>query len=357
MATKKNAPLDIETYRVPDAITNSIKNEVAKRTSELQEVVSNQKSEIIGLRGQLSAMKQSPIVLSNGNTSVCQEFFAGLPPQIIIQTLRNTKMKVAFNEDFGDNNSYEKIPLEFMLHVIFYNDRFLAYRFLDEVGIKYEDWHKQIILPHEWELEYLDAFVEHERKQYVCNGCIYKDNMRFWYNEHKKRLLDPMKQMTEPSYSEIPWQIILQNPLWANDELIKKITLKLKKNEYGSHIGYFTKLPEYNKHLTQDQILALVSSVNDEQFKSMFLSSEVVSAVFASKSEVLRKRVVSLIRIGENYPAEFQEDYINGMPFDKAITYIHGNKTFSEKEKAALIENKVKQQYSKGAILERVLEG
>jgi hypothetical protein len=180
--------------------------------------------------------------------------------------------------------------------------------------------------------------------------------MHFWYREHKKRLLDPMKQMTEPSYSEIPWQIILQNPLWSNDELIGKIAKKLKKQEYGSHIGYFAKLPEYNKHLSPDHILALISSVNDEQFKSMFNNNEVSSVVFASKSESLRKRVISLIRIGENYPAAFQEDYINSLPFDKAITYIHGNKTFSEKEKAALIENRVKKQYSKGAILERVLE-
>ncbi len=357
MATKKNAPLDITTYKVPDSITKAIKNEVAKRTQELQEVVNNQKAEIIGLHAQLNAMSQSPIALTNGNTSVCQEFFAGLSPQVIIQTLRNTKMKIAFNEDFGDRD-YDRVPLEFMLHVIFYNDRFLAYRFLDEVGIKYEDWHKQIILPHEWDKECLDAFVEHERHQYVCNGCIYKDNMRFWYNEQKKdrKLLNPMRQIIESSYSEIPWQIILRNPLWADDDLIAKIAKGLKKKEYGSHMEYFVQIPEYNNHLTPDQLLTLISATNDEGFKKMFNFSAVSAAVFASKSESLRKRVISLIRIGEHYPAAFQEDYINSMPFDKAMSYIHNNKTFSEKEKAALIENQVKRQYSKGAILERVLE-
>lgn len=348
---KKTAPLDIAEYKVPRGIITTIENEVKKRNADLQAVINNQKSEIIGLRAQVNAMSAS---VSLNGMSVVQEMFSKMRVENLIEVLRNA-VKTTFDYSFDKSSSWDNVPAAFQCHVIFYEERFKVYRFLDEVGIKYPEWMKQVILPHEWGKEYLSLFLDNLRNQYVCNGQTFSGNVHFWYREHKENLVDPALQITK-NCSEIPWQFILMNPNWADDELIERISDALQKSGYGSHAEYFLKLPEYNKNLKPEHLIKIASKIEkDDHFKQFFNNELVRNAIFKLGDKELRGRVIKLIEVRDYFPASYQEDYINKLPFEKAIQYIHNNKTFSETEKAALVNNTVKRQYSKEAILDRVL--
>jgi len=354
MATKKKAaPLDIAEYAVPKTLVSAIKNEVTKRNSDLQMVIDSQKSEIIGLRAQLSAITGSKVIPND--MSATQQIFSKADPQTLVSML-SAVIPSTFHYDF-ERTSYssDKIPVEFQCHVNFYKDRFLVYQFLDEIGIKYHEWTKQVVLPHEWNREYLSLFLDNLRNQYVCNGCIFEKNLHFWYKEHREKLVDPALQIKH-NYSEIPWQFILSNPAWADDDLVERISSHFHKSDYGSHIGYFLRLPNYNKNMKPEHYVTIMQSMKeDEHFKKFFEHEAVKSAVFKSGDNGLKDRVLKLIEVREEFPATYQEDYINQMSFDKAMQYIHRSKIFSETEKAALASNVMKKQYSKEAILERVL--
>lgn len=354
MATKKKAaPIDIAEYVVPKTLVSAIKNEVTKRNSDLQAVINSQKSEIVGLRSQLAAMACSKAIPEG--VSATQQIFSKAEPQVFVQALAQI-LPPTFRYEFDKTGwSSDKVPVEFQCHVNFYKDRFLVYQFLDEIGIKYKEWTKQIVLPHEWDREYLSLFLDNLRNQYVCNGQMFDKNLHFWYREHGENLVDPAKQIKK-NYSEIPWQFILANPAWADDELVERIGESFKKSEYGSHMEYFLKLPVYNKNITPKHYVTIMQSIkSDDYFKKFFECDVVRSAVLKSGDDGLRRRVLGLVEVREEFPASYQEDYINEMSFDKAMQYIHRSKTFSETEKAALASNVMKRQYSKEAILERVL--
>lgn len=354
MATKKKAaPLDIAEYKVPKGIITTIENEVKKRNSDLQVVINSQKSEIIGLRAQLTAMAGSVKVVDN--MTATQQIFSKAEAQSLVYMLAHV-IPPTFNYEFEKTSwSSDRVPVEFQCHVNFYKDRFLVYQFLDEIGIKYHEWTKQVVLPHEWDREYLSLFLDNLRNQYVCNGQAFDKNLHFWYREHKENLVDPAKQIKK-NYSEIPWQFILANPAWADDELVERIGEQLKKSEYGSHIDYFLKLPNYNNNMKPEHYVTILQSIKDnDQFKKFMNNTVVKSAAFKFGDSGLRDRIVKIIEIAEDFPATYQEDYINNMQFDKAMQYIHRNKVFSETEKAALASNVMRRQYSKEAILERVL--
>jgi len=353
MATKKKPVVDIAEYKVPASLISTIEKEVKKRNEDLQSVVESQKTEITGLRSQIAAMAGS--ALATGKTAV-EEIFGKLDEERIV-TMLGVAIPPTYGYTFKKSSwASDNVPIEFQCHVNFYNDRFLVYRFFDELGIKYKEWTKQVILPHEWDRDCLSLFLDNLNRQYVCNGCFFDDNLHFWYKEHKERLVDPVAQIKHDNYSEIPWQFILKNPKWADDELIERIAEKFRKNEYGSRVEGFLKLPNYNSHITAEQYITLASSIkSDEAFKKFFDSDTVRGAIFKLGGQDLRKRVLSLIEVRDFFPATYQEDYINKMPFDRAMSYIHNSKTFNETEKAGLVNNVVKRQYSKEAILERVL--
>lgn len=74
-------------------------------------------------------------------------------------------------------------------------------------------------LPVDWTEEELDTFFDTIYNHVNCNGCTYEGNLRFWNDSSLK---DVRTQCTA-SYSEIPWQYVLRNPLLKNKKYLAAI--------------------------------------------------------------------------------------------------------------------------------------
>jgi hypothetical protein len=118
------------------------------------------------------------------------------------------------------------------------------------MGISYPNWLKTFIMPYEYGEELLDVFFDYLSCHYVCNGCIYSGNYGFWYNEWSNHRFDP-KEALQHSYSELPWQLILKNPLLSTEKYFNKIVKSIETN--NTHACYFYKIDEYQE-LSQGQL-------------------------------------------------------------------------------------------------------
>lgn len=346
MATKKREYN--QQYEIPASITSAIKKEVKSMNADLLELVENQKAEIASLKAQIKISKNEP---EEKLTNVVKDVFSKLPEEGFDQIFSRI-----YNKDFNEvtKGGWHSAPTIFTLHVNYYTNRFKIYKFFDEVGIKYEPWLKQVILPHEWTKDQLFMFLDTISNHYNCNGQTYSDNLGYWYGDQGQNLVYPEKQMKK-NYSEIPWQFLLRNPLWKEDDLFSAMLKKLSDDKCNSNIRYFAELPRYCD-IKPDQIISMLKVAEDNGFKRLFQIDKVKSAAFESKDSLIRNRAIALVNIERDFPMDYQKQYIKKLKFTEAISYVHNSPVFTETEKAAMISKIVDKQYSQIAIAERVME-
>lgn len=93
-------------------------------------------------------------------------------------------------------------------------------------------------LPVDWNEEEMDVFFASMDKHYNCNGCTYRRNLSFW---GEKSLLPVKEQCYSDSYSEIPWQYVLRNPILKKEKYLKQIGQNLSKQNWRN----FEKIQDY----------------------------------------------------------------------------------------------------------------
>ena len=162
-----------------------------------------------------------------------------------------------FDKDF-DENTYE-CPIWLGACTQFYSHRTEVVEILKALEIYIPENIDNFRLPHEWTTEELDIVFDTMNKHYVCNGCIYEDNLRFW----KPNALSDVYSVcyNSGSYTEIPWQFLLRNPNLLNEKYLKKIG-KMAFEEYNGHWSYFFKIQQYQE-LTPEQIKLIITNMNE----------------------------------------------------------------------------------------------
>lgn len=152
------------------------------------------------------------------------------------------------------NNQITKAPEWFYNIVRYWEYKDTLLNLYDLLGIKYDRWILNFKMPYEWNQKQCDLFIKYLGNQYVCNGAIFDNNYGFWLKEcANKSIEDNIKKQ----YSEIPWQLVLKNPLWLEDENFNKILKVVNDRNHGS---YFTAIYNYQL-LSQNQIELIIDKL------------------------------------------------------------------------------------------------
>lgn len=167
-------------------------------------------------------------------------------------------LDVFFTKDFTEN-TYD-CPLWLGCVVQYYSNRDTVVKVLRMLDIAVPTNIDSFRLPHDWTTDELDIFFDTMNKHYVCNGCIYEDNLRFW----KPNALDSVYDVcyNNGSYTQIPWQFLLRNPNLLNEKYLKRIG-KMAFENYNRHWSYFFKIQQYQE-LTPEQIKLIITNMNED---------------------------------------------------------------------------------------------
>lgn len=168
------------------------------------------------------------------------------------------KMLGCFYEKDFNENTYE-CPIWLGACTQFYSNRKDVVDILRALEIYVPDNIDNFRLPHEWTTDELDIVFDTVDKHYVCNGCIYEDNLRFWNPNALSTVYDVC--YNSGSYTEIPWQFLLRNPNLLNEKYLKKIG-KMAFETYKGHWSYFFKIQQYQE-LTPEQIKMIITNMNE----------------------------------------------------------------------------------------------
>lgn len=166
-------------------------------------------------------------------------------------------LSCVFDQDYKE--STHDTPLWIGALTMYYSHKEEVLQLLKMIGVRLPDNVESFRLPIDWTEEEMDIFFDSMSNHCNCNNCIYERNLQFWH----PYALDPVeKQCHNGSYSEIPWQYILRNPV-------------LKKEKYLIQIGkHFTEKYSYWYKFEQiDQYLDL----NDDEIKIILDNIDFIS--------------------------------------------------------------------------------
>jgi hypothetical protein len=139
----------------------------------------------------------------------------------------------------------------------YWGQRQLLFKIYDLVGIKYPKWALTCEIPYEWDQNKIDLWFNTLKNHYVCNGAIYECNLGFWQREYQGKTVE---QNLNKQYSDVPWNLVLKNPLLLEDNNFDKILKAIKSKNQSSHAQYFTMLPRYQT-LTKPQLESFIKVV------------------------------------------------------------------------------------------------
>ena len=219
----------------------------------------------------------------------------------------------------------------------FYNDRKSVLELLTYVGADIPDGIEDVILPCDWSEEELDIFFKELSRHVNCNNCVYADNLQFYSYRVAK---NPFHYTN--SYTEIPWQFVLCNPLLNTVKYGRLIGEALS----GRSNGYkFVQIDKYQE-LDTEVLSKIIESINVSQVKDKYLIDFLLRNISYIKSQELMNALFDSIKNEYNapkhvllFPKEYQIKYIEEIKEDpsKAFNYIYKNESFNKDEKHDLI--------------------
>jgi hypothetical protein len=207
-------------------------------------------------------------------------------------------------------------PQWFLAYVAYYDQKEDLIELFGELGIKYPSWIRSIKMPYEYNEEELQLVFNTLHKMYVCNGQIFGTNLGFWYRDWFRYKFNVKDSLNNVTYAELPWQLLLKNPLLKEDKWFNQILEVLEKGK--SHSEYFLRLYKYQK-LTKEHIESLIKaySLSNPKYKNSDHDELLKCALSTFKSYNAAK--VTQDKMSErshssyyftNYPEEYQVLFI-----------------------------------------------
>lgn len=189
-----------------------------------------------------------------------------------------------FERDFKENTY--GVPLWLGCATQYYSNRTEIFAVLRALDFMLPEGIENFRLPQDWTEDELDVVFEHMGNHVNCNGCHFKDNLRFW---KPNALDDPIKVCNNRGYTEIPWQYLLRNP-------------SLKKEKYLAEIGRMFCVPNGKYHAYQWHHFAKITEYQDltpEEIKIMINNID-YTYYNKTKSEDLNKFLIKNIELIDN---------------------------------------------------------
>ena len=255
-----------ERVKLNNILEKTIEAEVTERVAAIKTENEDLNARVQRLQNKVSELtleldnvkhdnKQATVMYSM--ISAFKEKFYSLEEKPKREELVYKMLECFFDKDF-DENTYE-CPIWLGACTQFYSHRAEVVEILKALEIYIPQNIDKFRLPHEWTTDELDIFFDTIHKHYVCNGCIYEDNLRFW----KPNALDDVYNVcySSGSYTEIPWQFILRNPNLLNEKYLKRIG-KMAFESKSGHWEYFFKIQQYQE-LTPEQIKLIIANMRE----------------------------------------------------------------------------------------------
>lgn len=193
-------------------------------------------------------------------------------------------------------------------------------------------------LPIDWNEDELDIFFDTMHNHYVCNGCIYESNLRFWSGSSLK----DVKSQCNNNYSEIPWQYVLRNPLLKKEKYLSKIG----SNAFNccDHWRYFYQIDRY-LDLSDDEIKIILNNIDYAKLKK---DGEVAKFVLRNikniESDDFLEKIYSLFY--KSYDFSYGKKILE-MPYKYMLKWVCDNKNeamgFIERNKDYFTEEQRKE--------------
>jgi hypothetical protein len=306
-----DSPQCDENWEFNQIINSLIDKEVNIRTEQVQTnlntyIAKCNKSEleIIGKNKTIKELSNNIETLKNTNI-IFNEIVGNLNKDNIEEFIN-----VIYKQDFNESGN---IPIWFRLIVNYYSHKDKIISFLRYCKIDVPKKVETFRLPFDWNKEELNVFFNNMRNHYCCNGCIYENNLEFWYREgYWDKPIDNCKH----SYSEIPWQFILRNPLLNTKEYCDKMADAINE---GNHGVYFYKILDY-QNLDEDNLKLLINNIDLTKIKKS--SNDMFQNLILKNIKILNEEKYEII-----YPLVFKVwrelDYIIQMPKKYLVRYLH----------------------------------
>ena len=174
-----------------------------------------------------------------------------------------------FNQDYSEQ-TYDT-PLWIGVLTMYYSHKEEVLKLLKIINVRLPDNVENFRLPIDWTEEEMDIFFSTMSNHYVCNSCIYQENLRFW----SPNALKPVEKQCKTNYSEIPWQYVLRNPILKKEKYLVQIGEHF--TDKYSHWGYFSKIDEY-LDLSNDELKIILDNID-----FVLLTSKTEAFDFAEK--------------------------------------------------------------------------
>ena len=352
-----------ERAKLNSLLEKTINAEVDQRVASIKAENEDLNARVQRLQGRVSelTLELDNVKHDNGQASVMynminafKDKFYSIEEKPKREELVYKMLECFFDKDF-EENTYE-CPIWLGACTQFYSHKKDVVDILKALEIYVPDNVDNFRLPHEWTTDELDIFFDTMYKHYVCNGCIYEDNLRFWKPNALSTVYDVC--YNSGSYTEIPWQFVLRNPNLLNEKYLKKIG-KMAFNTPKGHWSYFFKIQQYQE-LTPEQIKIIITNMNEYHTFD--------SKCYQSINEFLMKNVEHFPEgplldsfyecfkdsydfkyndIALKLPAKYIEDWIKRMnnPFD----WIERNKNKLNEEQRKTLLKVVMENYLGGA--------
>lgn len=256
--------MELEYAHIQELIESTIETEVEKCVKSVKQENINLQAEVAQLTKEITELTEKLNKSRSNNTmsalmlnivdqlnSRIQETEDKDEKEKFVYNLLNLLFKPDFEEPTYD------VPTWLGAIVNYYNNREFVIQVLNLLHIKMPDNISKFRLPMDWAEEELDCFFETMRNHIVCNGCTFKDNLRFW----KPFALKSVKDNCNTNYSEIPWQFVLRNPILLKKKYLKKIGQMAFSEPYIAGWRYFFRIDEY-QNLTDTQLKIIIDNID-----------------------------------------------------------------------------------------------
>lgn len=175
-------------------------------------------------------------------------------------------------------------------------------------------------LPVDWTEEELDTFFDTIYNHKNCNGCTYEGNLRFWNDSS----LQNVRTQCTKSYSEIPWQYVLRNPLLKNKKYLAAIGKGAYISKCSNYFKFF-KLENYQE-LSDEQIKVIIDNM---EYQKMNNFDEINTFLLKHIDLISNEHFLNNIydRFSNNYSFEVY-DCVLHVPYKYAYKWLieHKNK-------------------------------
>ena len=162
-------------------------------------------------------------------------------------------LAVIYEKDYEESWSTEDTPLWLGVLTEYYSHKDSIIEMFNIYNIKTPKDITNFRLPIDWNEEELDIFFSTMRNHYNCNGNFFQYNLRHWGSSSLKSV----KEQCNRSYSELPWQYVLRNPLLKTEKYLKLIGEKITET-HGNNLASIY----HYQDLDENQIKIILENID-----------------------------------------------------------------------------------------------